>query len=121
MKYEPIDLKKKLGLFSDKWSPKVIAEVNDYQLKLVKIEGEFAWHKHDDTDEAFLCLDGEVDIQLRDGCVRLRPGDLYVVPKGVEHKPTASSECSFLLIEPRGVINTGDAGDQRRAENDVWI
>lgn len=116
-----INLKEKLGLFGDQWAPKVIAEVNDYQLKLVKIEGSFAWHKHDDTDEAFLCLEGEVDILLRDGCVTLRPGELYVVPRGVEHKPTAREECSCLLIEPRGVVNTGDAQDAIPAENDVWI
>lgn len=121
MKQKAINLKEKLGLFEDQWAPRVIAEVNDYQFKLVKIEGEFDWHKHDDTDEAFLCLDGEVDIHLRDGCVTLTPGELYVVPKGVEHKPTATSKCSFLLIEPRGVVNTGDGPDDRRAENDVWI
>ena len=121
MSQSAINLREKLGLFSDHWSPKVIAELNDYQFKLVKLEGEFAWHKHDDTDEAFLCIEGEVDIQLRDGCVRLTPGDLYIVPRGIEHKPTASSECSCLLIEPRGVVNTGDGPDEMRAENDIWI
>ena len=121
MKPEAINLKQKLCLFDEHWAPRVIAEVNDYQFKLVKIEGAFEWHKHDDTDEAFLCLEGVMDIHLRDGCVRLSPGELYVVPRGVEHKPAADSECSCLLIEPRGVVNTGDGPDDRRAENDVWI
>lgn len=120
-----INLQQKLRLFDDCWSPKVIAELNDYQFKLSKFEGEFVWHKHDDTDEAFLCLEGEFEIRLRDGNVRLGPGELFVVPRGVEHLPAAIGKCSVLLIEPRGVVNTGDdAGDDhsdRRAENDVWI
>lgn len=121
MKLQAINLKEKFARFSDHWAPRIIAEMNDYQLKLVKIEGEFVWHNHEDTDEVFLCLDGEMSIHFRDGRVDLRGGELFVVPRGVEHKPEAKRECSLLLIEPRGVINTGEAKSDLRAENDVWI
>ena len=121
MEYAAISLREKLSRFDDHWAPRVIAEMNDYQLKLVKIEGEFVWHKHDDTDEVFVCLDGELSILLRDGRVELKAGELFVVPKGVEHKPVAERECSIMLIEPRGVVNTGDGDGEMRAENDVWI
>ena len=121
MNQTAINLNEKLGKFSDHWSPRIIAELNDYQFKLAKIEGEFVWHKHDDTDEAFLCLDGEMEILFRDGSVKLTSGELFVVPRGVEHKPVAASPCSILLLEPRGVVNTGDGSEEMRAENDVWI
>lgn len=121
MKHSPINLEEKFSRFSDYWAPRVIAEMNDYQLKLVKIEGEFVWHSHEDTDEVFLCLEGEMSIHLRDGKVDLTSGELFVVPKGVEHKPVAQRECRILLIEPRGVVNTGDAGGAMQADNDVWI
>ena len=121
MEYAPISLKEKLSRFGDHWAPRIIAEMDDYQLKVAKIEGEFVWHMHDDTDEVFVCLNGEMSILFRDGQVELMEGELFVVPKGVEHKPVAERECSILLIEPRGVVNTGDAGGQMRAENDVWI
>lgn len=116
-----INLKEKISMVGEHWSPRVIAELNDYQFKLARIEGEFVWHKHDDTDEAFLCLEGEMEIMLREGSVSLGPGELFVVPRGVEHKPVAHGECSILLIEPRGVVNTGDGDDAMRAENDLWI
>lgn len=116
-----INLREKLARFSEHWAPRVIAELNDYQLKLVKIEGEFVWHQHDHTDEVFLVLDGSMSIEFRDGLVRLNTGELYVVPKGVEHKPFAKSECSVLLVEPRGVVNTGEAGGTLTAANDVWV
>lgn len=116
-----INLNEKLGLFSDHWSPRVIAELNDYQFKLAKLSGEFVWHDHGDTDEAFLVLQGSLDIELRDRTVKLKEGELFIVPKGVEHKPVAIDECHVLLIEPRGVVNTGDAGGALEAENDVWI
>lgn len=116
-----INLKHKASLFSDHWSPKVIAELNDYQFKLAKLEGEFEWHKHDDTDEAFLIQSGELTIELPEGqAVLLREGELFVVPKGVIHKPVAASVCTVLIIEPKGVINTGEK-NERTAENDVWI
>ncbi|MEB3212566.1 MAG: cupin domain-containing protein [Leptolyngbyaceae bacterium] len=121
MRYQPINLTEKLGKFSDRWSPRVIAEMNDYQFKLVKLQGEFVWHHHPDTDEVFIVLDGEMMIEFRDGNVSMKAGDLYVVPKGIEHKPVAASECQVMLIEPRGVVNTGDAGGDLTAVNDVWI
>lgn len=116
-----INLQHKLSLFSEQWTPKVIAEMNDYQFKVVRIEGDFIWHSHADTDEAFLVIEGQLRIDLRDGAVLLGPGELYVVPKGVEHKPYAEREVKMLLIEPSGVINTGEEGGERTAQNDVWI
>ena len=116
-----INLMEKLSLFSDHWSPKVIAEMNDYQFKLVKLKGEFTWHKHEHTDETFLVLKGEMTILLRDKTIKLCENELYVVPKGVEHKPVAEQECQVLIIEPKGVINTGDTDSELTADNDVWI
>jgi len=95
--------------------------MNDYQFKLVKIQGEFVWHDHQDTDEVFIVLQGAMKIELRDGFVSLSAGEMYVVPKGVEHRPVADEECQVLLVEPRGVVNTGDAGGKLQAENDVWV
>ena len=105
----PVDIAEKLSLFSEHWSPKVVARLNDYEIKLVKVKGEFVWHTHEDTDELFLVIDGTLTIQLRDGDVTLLPGQLYVVPRGVEHCPTAEGEVAAMLIEPAGVVNTGDA------------
>ena len=119
--YKAINFAQKLGLFSDHWQPRVIAELNDYQFKIVKLEGDFIWHDHKDTDEAFIVLEGELRIDFRDGAVTIGPGEMYVVPKGVEHKPFAAREVKMLLIEPRGVPNTGDQGGDRTAPNDVWI
>ena len=121
MDYHAINLKQKLGLLGEQWSPRVVAEMNDYQFKVVKLEGDFVWHDHPDTDETFLVLDGHVRIDFRDGSVDLGPGELYVVPAGVEHKPFAPVEASVMLIEPRGVINTGADGGELTAENDRWI
>lgn len=122
MKYLSINFEQKLSLFDEQWSPKVIAEMNDYQIKIVKIEGDFEWHDHLDTDETFIVLEGNLRIDFRDGSVTLKRGEMYVVPKGVEHKPFADGEVKMLLIEPRGVLNTGDnAADARTAKNDVWI
>ncbi len=119
---QPINFARKFGLFTEQWQPKVIAEMNDYQFKIVRLEGDFVWHSHADTDEAFLVLEGSLRIDLRDGAVTLNPGELYVVPKGVEHKPCAEREVKLLLIEPRGVRNTGDEETgARTAANDVWI
>jgi mannose-6-phosphate isomerase-like protein (cupin superfamily) len=119
--YQAINLAEKLGMIREQWSPRVIAELNDYQFKVVRIEGDFIWHDHPETDEAFLVLDGELRIDLRDGAVLLRAGELFVVPRGVEHKPFAAREVQLLLIEPRGTVNTGQAGGERTAPNDVWI
>jgi mannose-6-phosphate isomerase-like protein (cupin superfamily) len=121
LNYEAINFQQKLGLFSEQWSPKVIAEMNDYQFKVVKFQGDFIWHEHKDTDETFLVLDGNLRIDFRDGAVHVAPGEMFVVPKGVEHKPYAEHEVKVLLIEPRGVLNTGDAVGVRTAKNDVWI
>ncbi len=116
-----INLNEKFLKFSDYWSPKVIAEMNDYQFKLVKIKDEFDWHSHKNTDEVFMVIDGSMRIDFRDGFVNLSKGEMIVVPKGVEHKPFAKLECSVLIIEPRGVINTGESKSSLTAENDVWI
>ena len=122
MTRESIDLVAKLALFTETWSPRVVAELNDYQFKLARLHGDFVWHRHDDTDEAFLMLEGSLVIEFHDGDdVTLGEGQLYVVPKGVEHKPRADSECHVLIVEPRGVVNTGDADEGPRAANDVWV
>ena len=115
---EPIDLAEKLSSFSEHWSPKVVACLNDDEIKVVKLQGEFVWHTHDDTDELFLVIEGELTIQLRDGNVVLRPGQLYVVPRGVEHCPVADGEVHAVVIEPVGVVNTGDAGGPLTARYD---
>ena len=121
MTYQPISFREKFGLFSEHWQPKVVAEMNDYQFKIVKLQGDFVWHSHADTDETFIVIDGELRIDFRDGAVRIGSGEMFVVPRGVEHKPCAESEVKLLLIEPRGVANTGDQGGARTAPNDVWI
>ncbi len=121
MNRTPINLSDKLALISEKWQPRVVAEMNDYQFKLVRLEGDFVWHHHRDTDEAFLVLDGVLRIDFRDGAVTLASGEMFVVPKGVEHKPFAAREVQLLLIEPRGVHNTGELRGERTAPNDVWI
>ncbi len=118
---DTINLKEKLGKFSDHWSPKVIAELNDYQFKLVKIQGEFVWHNHPDTDEVFFVIEGSMKIEFEDETVELNEGEMLVVPKGVEHKPYAESECKVMLVEPRGVVNTGKADSELTADNDIWI
>ena len=95
--------------------------MNDYQFKLVKVEGNFVWHTHDDTDETFIVIDGELIIEFRDKTVTLKKGEMIVLPKGMEHKPSAQQECQIMIIEPRGVINTGNAIGHLTTENDVWI
>ena len=121
MSHEAISFLDKLSLFDDHWAPRIIAEMNDYQFKLVKIQGEFVWHDHPDTDETFIVLEGELRIDFRDGHVCLGSGEMYVVPRGLEHKPCAEKEVKMLLIEPRGVVNTGAEGGELTARNDVWI
>ena len=109
-------------MFDDYWSPKVVAEMNDYQFKVAKLSGEFVWHSHKHTDETFIVLRGALTIEFRDGQVALSEGEMFVVPKGVEHKPVAEKPVDVMLIEPRGVVNTGDAADcDKTADNDVWI
>ena len=118
MSAEAVDLGRKLSLFTELWSPKVIARVNDYEVKVVKVKGQFVWHRHEDTDELFLVLRGRLRIQMREGAVEIGPGQMYVVPKGVEHCPVADEETHALLLEPRGVVNTGDAGGDLTATHD---
>jgi len=121
MNRHAINFQQKFALFAEQWQPKVIAEMNDYQFKIVRLEGDFIWHAHMDTDETFIVLEGKLRIDFRDGAVELTAGEMFVVPKGVEHKPFADGEARLLLIEPRGVVNTGDAAGERTARNDVWI
>lgn len=118
MAQHAVDLVEKLSLFSEHWSPKVVARLNDYEVKIVKLHGEFVWHKHDETDELFFVIAGELTIRLRDRDIGLGPGQLFVVPRGVEHCPVAQGEVHALLIEPAGVANTGNAGGPRTADHD---
>ncbi len=118
MNYSGVDLADELSSFYEHWSPKVVARLNDYEIKVVKVDGQFVWHAHDETDELFLVLRGELTIQMRDGNVILRRGQLFVVPRGVEHCPVADGEVHAMLIEPVGVVNTGTAGGRLTAEHD---
>jgi mannose-6-phosphate isomerase-like protein (cupin superfamily) len=106
---DKISLTDKLATFSEYWSPRTVAQLNDYDVMVVKVKDEFVWHKHDDTDDFFLVLRGVLDIQLRDRTITIGPGEMYIVPKGVEHRPVARDEVHLLLIEPTGTPNTGDA------------
>jgi len=121
MQYKSINLRDKLTEFSDHWSPKIIAQMNDYHFKLVKFQGDFVWHRHDDTDEVFIVLEGKMTIEFKADKVDLKTGELFVVPKGAEHKPFADRECKVMLVEPAGTVNTGDAGGDLTAEKEVWI
>jgi mannose-6-phosphate isomerase-like protein (cupin superfamily) len=121
MNYEPINFAEKLAKFSEHFSPKVVARMNDYEFRLAKIEGDFVWHSHAGTDEVFVVVEGEMRIDFRDGSVALRAGEMFIVPRGVEHKPFAERECAILLVEPAGTVNTGEAGGELTAENNVWV
>tara|TARA_B100000035_G_scaffold262900_1_gene234448 strand:- start:623 stop:994 length:372 start_codon:yes stop_codon:yes gene_type:complete len=116
-----VNLAEKFALFSEHWTPKIIAELNDYQIKIVKVEGDFVWHDHSDTDEFFFVIEGTLFIEFENKTMELNTGELYVVPKGVQHRPYALEECKVMLIEPRGVVNTGEAESNLTASNDVWI
>jgi mannose-6-phosphate isomerase-like protein (cupin superfamily) len=113
---DAINLDEMLARFGEHWSPKTVARINDYDVRLVKVAGEFTWHRHADTDEFFLVLSGRLTIQLRDRDVVLAPGEIFVVPRGVEHCPRAAAETALLLFEPSTVVNTGDAGGELTAE-----
>ena len=119
--HESINFAEKLAKINKHWTHGIVAEMNDYQFKLVKVQGDFVWHSHENTDEVFIVLDGEMDIEFRDGKVTIKSGEMYVVPKGVEHKPFAENECKIMIVEPGGVINTGDAGGELTAQDGVWI
>jgi mannose-6-phosphate isomerase-like protein (cupin superfamily) len=121
MGYRTVNFAEKFRLIDAPWQPRVVAEMNDYQFKLVRLDGDFIWHDHRDTDETFIVIDGVLRIDFRDGAVEIGPGEMFVVPRGVEHKPYAAREVKVLLIEPRGVLNTGAESGPRTAENDVWI
>jgi mannose-6-phosphate isomerase-like protein (cupin superfamily) len=121
MAYKAISLEQKFELFTEQWAPRVIAEMNNYQFKLAKLQGEFIWHNHPETDETFLVVEGNLRIDFRDGQISLGPGEMFVVPKGVEHKPYAEGEVKVMIIEPHGVLNTGHEGGDLTAQSDVWI
>ncbi len=116
-----INLIEKFGKFSEHWSPKIIAQMNDYHFKLVKFQGEFVWHDHKDTDEVFIVLGGEMSIHFRNFDVPVRNGEIFVIPKGVEHKTSAKNECCAMLVETAGTVNTGDARDEKTSPSDAWI
>jgi mannose-6-phosphate isomerase-like protein (cupin superfamily) len=111
-----VNLAEKLSLFDEHWSPKIVAELNDAQVKVVKLEGEFVWHHHDDEDELFLVVAGRLRMQFRDGDIVLEPGELIVVPKGVEHRPVAEGETHVVLVEPKTTLNTGNVRNERTVE-----
>lgn len=121
MGYQPVNFQEKLSKFSDHWSPRIIGQLNDYHFKVAKVQGEFIWHAHPETDEVFIVLKGQLEIQFRDGSVLLNEGEMFIVPKGVEHKPVAEGECHIMLVEPAGTVNTGDVIDKKTAPHDVWI
>jgi len=121
MKLNKINIAEKFSKFSKHWSPRIIAEMNDYQFKLAKIKGEFVWHDHKDTDETFIVVKGNMSMKFRDRTVELSEGEMIVVPKGIEHKPCADDECKILVVEPRGVINTGDKINNLTINEDQWI
>ncbi|MDB9722765.1 MAG: cupin domain-containing protein [Fidelibacterota bacterium] len=121
MMLKAININDKLNKFSDYWSPKVIGEMNNYQFKLAKVKGQFIWHSHKETDETFIVLNGELIIEFKNEKVKLSKGELYIVPKGVEHKPYAKDECHIMLIEPKGIINTGNRSSELTSKNDNWV
>jgi mannose-6-phosphate isomerase-like protein (cupin superfamily) len=116
-----VNLSEKLAKLTEHWSPKIVAQMNDYHFKLVKFQGEFVWHAHQDTDEVFIVLDGEMTIHFRDGDAPVKKGEILVIPKGVEHKTSAKTECCAMLVEAAGTVNTGDAGGEKTAPSDAWI
>jgi mannose-6-phosphate isomerase-like protein (cupin superfamily) len=118
---QPINLTDKLSTFAEHWSPKIIAQMNDYHFKLVKFQGEFVWHDHADTDEVFLVLAGAMTIHFRDGDVAVRAGELFVIPKGESHKTSAAAECTAMLVERAGTVNTGAIASDKTAAADAWI
>ena len=116
-----INIENKLGLFSDFWNPKIIGELNEQHVKLVKLKGEFIWHKHDNEDELFLVLKGSLKIEFRAKTVELSENEMFIIPRGVEHKPIAEKEVSVLLFEPKNTLNTGDKKVNFTKDNLDWI
>lgn len=121
MKSKGTNIKQKFSKISNYWSPKILAEMNNHEIKLAKIKGDFIWHSHEETDETFIVIEGEMEIEFHDRIIYLKEGDLFVVPKGVEHKPYAESECKIILLELKGTKNTGNKTDKLTAENDLWV
>ena len=116
-----INFKSKFDKFHEQWSPKIIAEMNDYQFKLVKIKNDFVWHQHDDTDEVFIVIEGKISIEFENETIEINAGEMIVVPKGKKHRPFAKKEAKIMLVEPRGVVNTGNTESELTAPNDQWI
>ena len=116
-----INLKSKFDKFHELWSPKIIAEMNDYHFKLVKIKNEFIWHEHEDTDEVFIVIEGKIGIEFENETIEINEGEMIVIPKGKQHRPFAKQEAKIMLIEPRGVVNTGNIESEITAPSDQWI
>ena len=116
-----INLKSKFDKFHEQWSPKIIAEMNDYQFKLVKIKNDFIWHQHEDTDEVFIVIEGKIGIEFENETIEINEGEMIVVPKGKKHRPFAKKEAKIMLIEPKGVVNTGNIESEITAPNEQWI
>ena len=116
-----INLKSKFDKFHEHWSPKIIAEMNDYQFKLVKIKNEFIWHQHEHTDEVFIVIEGKIGIEFENETIEINEGEMIVIPKGKQHRPFAKQEAKIMLIEPRGVVNTGNIESEITAPSDQWI
>ena len=121
IKSKKVNIKKKFSKFSEYWSPRVLAEMNDYQFKIAKIKGDFIWHNHEHTDEVFIVIEGSMKIYLKDNTIHLSEGDLYVVPKGIDHKPFAERECKIMLVELRGTKNTGNQTNNLTFKDNQWI
>ena len=121
MNFLPINFAEKFDLITELWSPKVIAQMNDYHFKIAKIQGEFVWHSHPETDETFIVMDGEMTIELRDRAIRLKAGEMCVIPKNMEHKPVAPQECQILMVELAGTVNTGDVDNDLTIREAEWV
>lgn len=121
MQKEVVNIKEKFSKFSEQWSPKIIAQMNNYQFKIARVEGDFVWHDHKDTDEVFIVIEGKLRIDFRKGNVVLNEGEMFVVPQGIEHKPFAEKECKILLVEPASTLNTGDVKNKQTTEKDAWL
>lgn len=120
-KQAKINFDQKFKEIDDYWSPRIVAQMNNYEFKIVKIKGDFIWHAHRDTDETFIVLDGNMMIKFRDKEVFLQKGEMFVVPAGKEHKPSAKGECKIMIVEPKGVRNTGEVKSHLTSENDIWV
>lgn len=121
MAFQVINIEEKFTKISDHWHPRIVAQMNDIHFKLVKMQGDFVWHKHQETDETFLLIEGQLDVEFRDGTSSLKKGEMLVIPKGVEHKPYAKEECHLIMIEPAGTLNTGNTKSDITQTELEWI